>query len=149
MSIEEFYKKNKGKYSLKLINEWLKKGYIRGAKEINNLWYIPNNALSPYTKHGNPKGVAIYKNIVKGVNHCYDVFGKIYNISDSQFDVYIDELLKKHFLTVKELDGIKYYLPTPEGEEFVNMTKSKILKIFGEIGKVMISSVIESTIKNV
>ena len=149
MSIEEFYKKNKGKYSLKLINVWLKKEYIRGAKEINNLWYIPNNALPPYTKHGNPKGVAIYKNIVKGVNLGYDVFGKIYNISDSQFDVYIHELSKRHFLTVKELDGIKYYFPTPEGKEFVNMTKSKILKIFGEIGKVMIASAIESTIKNV
>ena len=149
MSIEEFYNRYEGKYSLKLINMWLKKGYIRGAKEINNLWYIPNNALPPYTKHGNPKGVAIYKNIVKGVNLGYDVFGKIYNISDSQFDVYINELSKRHFLTVKELDGIKYYFPTPDGEKFVNMTKSKILKIFSEIGKVMISSVIESTIKNV
>lgn len=129
MTILDFYNKNKGKYSVSLINKWLKQGYIRGSyidKEGN--WYIPVDALAPYTKNGNPKGISIYRSIVKGALKGLDVFAELYNMSEKKFDVYVRQLVEAGFLEIYESEGVKYLMTTITSQSFLDMTNNKIVE---------------------
>lgn len=35
---------------VKTVDNWLSHGYVRGAKKIDNDFYIPEDAKAPYTK---------------------------------------------------------------------------------------------------
>lgn len=129
MTVLDFYNKNNGKYSLNLINSWLKKGYIRGAYlDKSNNWYIPVDALAPYTRNGSPKGIAIYRSIVNGALKGLDVFASLYNMSEEKFDVYVRQLVEAGFLEVYESEGVKYLLTTITSKEFIKMTNNKVLE---------------------
>lgn len=146
MSIEDFYKRNNGKYSINLIKKWLNKGYIRGAyiDSKESVWYIPEQAMPPYTKNGKPhEYTSIYKSIIKGVMQNFDVFGKLYNIPDFRFNIYIEQLKKGGYIDTFESEGVIYCISTPKSEKFLQLRNSKIREIY----KDTISSVTEGIVK--
>lgn len=151
MSIEEFYKKYKGKYSINLIEKWLNLGYIRGAyiEPKSKLWYIPKEALPPYTRHGNAKGMGIYRSIMKGIINRFDVFGELYGISDLKFNIYIRQLEENGFLETYESEGITYCTTTIKSESFLKMSDSKIFKIFDKVTETALTSVVEKVVNNI
>lgn len=150
MNIEEFCKKNNCKEKRKTINEWLKKGYIRGAKqnEKTKEWYIPTEAMIPYTRHGRPSGTAMYKSIAKGVSQNRDVFAALYGISEMRFKQYTDIMIEKGYLKAYESEGITYYVPTLETEKFINMPNSKIIATLGELASKIVSETVNVYVKN-
>lgn len=133
MSIDDFYERNNKKYSINLINKWLDKDYIRGAYKDSkdNTWYIPEQAMPPYTKNGKPQEyTSIYKSIIKGVTHNFDVFGKLYNMSDFRFNIYVEQLKKEGYIDTFESEGVIYCISTPKSEEFLQLRNSKIREIY-------------------
>lgn len=53
------------------------------------------------------------------------------NLSSSQFDKYILELLEKNFIEIQIVDSKKYYSLTKKGFEYISKYKL-ILKIIGD-----------------
>ena len=136
MNIIEFKEKNNCKESVRTIQKWLENGYIRGAKKNSNTdeWVIPNEAKKPYIKRGKITPIGMYKSLARNICKGYDVFAKLYNLSEEEFDIYIDELKKNGFLRVFESSaGSVYYLPTITTQKLENMSTKEIEITFANI----------------
>lgn len=105
MTIEDFAKSKKK--SIKIVRNWIKKGYIPGASIEDN--YVPNSARIPYTMARAKTANAIYCSIIKAANACLHVFPELYGIGRDEFDGYIRRLEEAGFIEARISDGITYY----------------------------------------
>lgn len=129
LTIEEFANNNDVKR--KTVIKWIEQEYIPGANIENN--YIPNRALPPYSEARARTSKAIYKSILDAVRKRRYVLPKLYNITQEEFDVYIEQLEKEGLIEVKVFDNIEYYYATYKlihsDEEDLKKTIRNILRI--------------------
>lgn len=123
--VKKFSKKNP------LVSKWLKEGLIPGATEDQTTpgdWIIPNEAREPYTGRRAKTGIAIYMSICKGVNLRKHVFGRLYDMSDEEFNGFIHSLISIGLIRTIMLGGQIYYEVTPKMQEVLTLKKQANLK---------------------
>ena len=113
MRIEDFA--TKYKKDIRLVKDWINKGFIPGASLENN--YIPDSARIPDTKIRARKGESILKAILKACNNQYGISPAIFKLSQEHFDALLANLEKEGMLFSFESDGIRYYDITFKGLE--------------------------------
>ena len=147
MTILEF--QNKCKKSAKTIRRWLELGYIPGAKYSSETgeWMIPSYARPPYTGTRAKTAQSIYVSIVEASNKRCHVFPELYHLDSSEFNHYIDELVKAGLICCRTVDGITYYDATLKSHEYASESKTKLRKMICEclesISKGVTSAAIE------
>lgn len=112
MTIKEFAERNKIKKKETVI-KWITDGLIPGANLCED--FVPNSARIPYTKARAKNSKAIYVSIVKATEKRYHVTADIYNLSEDEFNGYINRLIEAGLIAERVTDGIRYYdLPLPD-----------------------------------
>ncbi|CAM2903728.1 hypothetical protein [Erysipelothrix tonsillarum] len=100
---------------------WIEENLIPGAyyDASSQEWKVPDAARPPYTKARAKNSSAIYVSIVKGCINRYHVLPKLYNLSQQEFDVYIQQLIKANLITVVYHQDIPYYYANLECDAFI------------------------------
>lgn len=129
MTLNEFAENND--VSAKTVNEWLNKDYIPGSyfNNENNEWVIPNSARPPYTKARAKAKQSIYQSIVKAAVKRNHVFPKLYKITQSEFDSYIEILVNANYIKLRVEDGLTYYDETLNSMEFLSSNLKRISEL--------------------
>lgn len=129
MTTQEFADKFKVK-SVATVEEWIKEGLLPAAKVIDGEICIPESTRKPNTgnraKYPKSKGGAIIKSILNACDNRYYICGKLYGLSDADFQNVVDGLVSEDFITAFEADGVTYYNITFKGEEKLHKWSKKI-----------------------
>lgn len=132
MTIFEF--QSRCKESTKTIRNWLEQGYIPGAAQ--NLetgeWEIPVHARPPYTRTRAKTAQGICASIVDASNKRHHVFPVLYHLDSSEFEGYIDVLVKADLICRRTVNGITYYDATLKGQEYASQSKDRLRKLVTE-----------------
>lgn len=120
MDLTTFIKNFKIKQEQTALN-WIEENLIPGAyyDASSQEWKVPDAARPPYTKARAKNSSAIYVSIVKGCIKRYHVLPKLYNLSQQEFDVYIQQLIKANLITVVYHQDIPYYYANLECDAFI------------------------------
>ncbi len=147
MNIRTFQKNFKIKHE-ETILAWIQDGLIPGAyfDKPKQTWIIPDAARPPYTKARAKNTSAIYVSIVRGCIDRYHVLPQLYHLSQQEFDVYIQQLLKANLISVVYHDQIAYYYATPESEDFI--ASKNPLRYLETLLGVAVKAATEGTIKS-
>lgn len=137
MRLEEFA--NNNNVSVKTVTKWLNDGYILGSyfDQENNEWFIPNSARPPYTRARAKARQSIYRSIVKAAVKRKNVFPKLYNITQQEFDSYIRILVDAGYINLRVEDNVTYYDETLTSRNFLLLK----IKSINEIVSVHIESI--------
>lgn len=120
--------------SKRRMESWLKKGWIRGARILEDKsWYIPESAIPPYAARNIKcaQGVGMYASLLSGCAKGLDVFPALYGMHENRFDFYMEQLIKMEFVAKREIEGVCYYMPLPKCAEYHTLPvreASKFLK---------------------
>lgn len=108
---------------------WINKGYIPGTRKDakTGAFIIPELARPPYTKARAKTSNSIYKSIVKACINRYGVCAKLYGLTDTEFQVYIQDLHNAGYIHIETRDNIDYYFATSKSNEFLNSSKPQEL----------------------
>lgn len=136
MTIEEFMSNNNIKKRQTVIG-WIEKGYIPRAEIDKN--FIPDSARVPYTKARARTAKGIYNSIVQATNKREHVMAKLYNLSEDEFNGYIERLIAADLIVKRVNDGITYYDATLQGASY---NENQILNA---VGKFVIKTVSAAT----
>gem|GEM_PF-495178 len=127
MNIKEFKDFHNLKETEETIESWITNGYIPGttrnisAKE----WVIPDDSWPPYTQaRASKKTDSIYTSILRAVTKRRRPIAKLYKLSDNEFNVYIQNLLKYDLIDFKVIDGIDYYYATTSTTSYLKSNSS-------------------------
>lgn len=129
--------------SSKTIQKWLEQGYIPGAiyHAETDQWEIPSHARPPYTKARAKTTQSIYASIVDALNKRRHVFPALYHLDPSEFEGYIDVLVKAGLISRRTVEGITYYDATLQGQEYAAQSKDKLRKLIAEILPMTVESI--------
>lgn len=118
------------KESVNTIRKWLQQGYIPGANQDPETgeWEIPAHARPPYTRARTKTAQSVYTSIVDASNKRHHVFPALYRLDPSEFEGYIDILVKADLVCRRTVDGIAYYDVTLEGQEYASQSNDKFRK---------------------
>ncbi|MCF8019303.1 MAG: hypothetical protein K9L62_07830 [Vallitaleaceae bacterium] len=137
MKIEEFASRYRIRNST--VRDWLEKEFIPGAKLIvsaNNKdeeWELPKDARKPYTKARAKKRASINISILKAIVMGYQVLPKLYDISDVEFNDYIEALIEVEMIRRIKIGGVSYYNATLKGEQLIKQKNYEIAKILKDV----------------
>ena len=111
------------------VTNWCQKQLIRGIKKDKfGEFVIPKSVKEPYTKTRST-GDAIYTSIVKGTLKGFDVTASLYELSEQEFEKYIQQLKEAKVIDsyIDESSGIEYLCRTLKSSEFAKLRKNKIV----------------------
>ena len=114
-----------------IIDKWIFCGFIPGCYRLPDTgeWRVPEDALPPYRTTCKP-GDDYYKSIVTACcKHNRPCF-QLYNISETEFNGYIRQLVEAKLIYIEEIDGIDYYRATIMAQEAYNNKGVKSFKKF-------------------
>lgn len=117
--------------SERTVLEWCQKGYIRGTQrdETTGQYTLPSTAKEPYTKARAKKGASIYTSIVKGVMKDLDVTAALYEMDETLFGGYVQDLIDADIIkeyTAKDT-GLTYYRQTLTSSQFSKLPKNQVI----------------------
>lgn len=115
MTLEEFVKKSDRKEST--VKEWIRKGWVNGASYTGNTYVISELARPPYTSAKHNTANAVRKGIVIGCKRRLSVNAALFQMSEYEFNRYVDQLIESNLIEKHIVDGSTYYFSTPKAEE--------------------------------
>lgn len=130
LSMKEFMKKvniSKKRYVL----DWIEKDLIPGVQRANNDEYLfPESARRPYIARCSNKASAktIRASIVNACIKRRHISPSTYNLSDSEFESCINDLISCGLIVRREEDGIIYYDSTSKSDAYSNCD----IKVIGQ-----------------
>lgn len=132
MTILEF--QNCCKESATTIQKWLEQGYIPGASQDpeTEKWEIPSHARPPYTRARAKTAQSVCVSIVDASNKRRHVFPSLYHLDPSEFEGYIDVLVKADLICRRTVDAVTYYDATLKGQEYASRSMSRLKKMVAE-----------------
>lgn len=132
MTIFEF--QSSCKENAKTIQNWLEQGYIPGATQNPETgdWEIPLHARPPYTRARAKTAQGICASIVDASNKRCHVFPTLYHLDPSEFEGYIDVLVKADLICPRTVNGITYYDATLKGQEYASQSKDRLRRLVAE-----------------
>lgn len=141
MTKSDFAKKYKT--TERTVDKWLSKGYIRGARQENNEWLIPDDAKAPYTRSRvkpTSNQTEIMRSILRGVNSNRAVFAEVYKFEQEDFQRYINTLVSGGLIvTVMFSENIPYYQLTVAGMELMAKGDKEIYSALKELAGKFVS----------
>ena len=108
--------------------DWCQKNLIRGLRLNDaNEYVIPSSVKRPYTG-SRSKGDAIYTSIVKAILNGFDVTASLYNLSETEFEVYVSQLKEAGIIGsyVDEETKIEYFCRTLKSSDFSKLRKNRV-----------------------
>ena len=121
MTVKEYMKRT-GVTKRKYVEEWLNKGLIPGVnKDAKTGEYIfPDSARRPYRPRLKPTANAttIRASILNACLKREYISCTIYNMSNGEFQSFINNLLKAELISERVEDGITYYDSTPKSDGY-------------------------------
>ena len=118
----------------KTVETWCEKQWIRGVKCIDGKYDIPASVKRPYNKR-RAQGDAIYTSIIKGVLGGYDVTASLYDLSEAEFEKYIQQLKDAGVVDtyIDKNTKVEYLCRTLKSNDFSKLRKNKVKSALKEL----------------
>lgn len=121
MTLEQFI--SISKKTPQTVKKWIRSGWVNGAFYIDGKYYISDLARPPYTRVNTKSSASIRKGIVIACKRRLSVNAKVLNISEYEFDLYIDQLIANGLIEKRIVDNVTYYYATMKAD---NMSDNKV-----------------------
>lgn len=144
MTIDEFKERRKLTESKKTIQNWLIKGYIRGAFYVAEYgeWHIPNSAIPPYTKYRKSKDAKIYEHIAKAVKSNRDIIPELFGMPTIRFNKYLEKMKDANLIDEYIDNGLKYYIATLKTDSFIKANNKEKLEMIEKLAECTINAIV-------
>lgn len=126
MTLEEFVKRSGKKEST--VKKWIRKGWVNGASYTGNTYVISDLVFPPYTRAKHNTANAVRKGIVIGCKRRLSVNAALFQMSEYEFNLYVDQLVESNLIEKHIVDGNTYYYSTPKADELSDSQIYKTVK---------------------
>ena len=107
---------------------WIKAGLVNGASYTDGVFIISDSARPPYMRASSKNSAAIRKGIVVACKRRLSVNAKVFRIPEEEFQVYVDQLIRKNLVEKRNIDGTDYYYSTQNADDMSEKSVYRIIK---------------------